>query len=173
MSELTEQRAQGDDPGPPTLDDRLHRSVQDFSLERYKYILQQIHAVNENTYKFLAIYQALATTMVGAALALFVGYRKWGVEPAVARAGVVGLLMLETVVAVFTELLVFIGILTWLDYRKEECELTDRAVQTGFRKAPQPGNFFRWYETYIMAFIAVTTIFMWAYALMFVLPAIK
>jgi hypothetical protein len=153
--------------------DRLHKSVQDFSLERYKYILQQIHTVNENVYKFLAIYQALATTAVGAAVALFVSYKQWGVAPAVARSGVVGLLSIETVVAVFTELLIFIGVLAWLDYREEECELTDRAVQAGFRQRPKPGNFFRWYETYIMAFIAVSTMFMWVYALIFMLPVIK
>lgn len=50
----------------------------EFALERYRYILQQIHATNENAHRFLAIYQTLATTLVGAALALFVGYRKWG-----------------------------------------------------------------------------------------------
>lgn len=50
----------------------------EFALERYRYILQQIHAVNENAHRFLAIYQTLATTLVGATLALFVGYRNWG-----------------------------------------------------------------------------------------------
>ncbi|MGV4988714.1 hypothetical protein ACVB8X_37605 [Streptomyces sp. NRAIS4] len=154
-------------------EERLHKAAQDFSLERYKYILQQIHAVNENVYKFLAIYQALATTAVGAAVALFVSYRQWGMAPEVARTGVIGLLLLETVVAVFTEILIFIGILNWLDYRSEECELTDRAVHPGFRKQPRPGNFFRWYETYIMAFIVVSTLFMWTYAVVFMLPMIR
>ncbi|MFF4738757.1 hypothetical protein ACFY2W_23170 [Streptomyces sp. NPDC001262] len=173
MGDSTGQVQGEGDPEQSTPDDRLHKAVQDFALERYKYILQQIHALNENVYKFLAIYQALATTTVGAAVALFVGYKQWGVSPGVARAGVVGLLSLETVVAVFTELLIFIGILAWLDYRKEECELTDQVVVAGFRKRPQPGNFSRWYETYIMAFVAVSTIFMWVYALTSILPAIK
>ncbi len=60
----------------------------DFVLERYKYILQQINAVNENVHRFLAIYQTLAVALVSGGLALFVGYRKWGIAASVARAGV-------------------------------------------------------------------------------------
>lgn len=153
--------------------DREEQTVHDFSLERYKYILQQIHTSNENTYKFLAIYQALATTTVGAALVLFVSYRGWGIDPATARTGVLGLVLLETVIAGFTALLIFIGILTWLDYRNEECELTDRVVHQGFRKAPRVRNFFRWYETYIVLFILASTAFMWVFALGFILPSIR
>lgn len=147
--------------------------AREFSLERYRYILTQIHAVNENVYRFLAIYQALATTTVGAALAIFVWYKKWGISPSTAHAGVLGLLWLETIIALFTVLLIFIGILAWLDYRREECELTDEAVHAGFRKPPKVGNFFRWYETYIIVFIMASTVFMWAYALTFVLPYMK
>ena len=87
----------------------------EFALERYRYILQQIHAVNENAHRFLAIYQTLATTLVGAALALFVGYRNWEVEAATARGGVVGLLILTTVVAAFTITLIVVGAFAWLD----------------------------------------------------------
>lgn len=36
----------------------------EFALERYRYILQQIHAVNENAHRFLALYQTLATALV-------------------------------------------------------------------------------------------------------------
>ncbi len=169
---ITRQQRQGA-PARSAQSARLDAAVHDFSLERYKYILQQIHTINENVYKFLAIYQAIATTAVGAAVALFVGYRRWGVEPSVARAGVIGLLGLETVVALFAELLIFIGVLAWLDYRREECELTDRVVQVGFRLQPEWRNLFRWYETYIMAFIAVSTVFMWVYALIFMIPVIK
>ena len=149
------------------------KALQDFSLERYKYILGQIHAVNENVYKFLAIYQALATTTVGGALTVFVGYKHWGISSAVARTGVLGLIWLETIVACFTDLLIFIGVLTWLDYRREECELTDKAVHPGFRERPKIGNFFRWYETYIMLFIAASTVFVWFGGLVVVLPAMK
>lgn len=159
-------------PAPADGDDPDRSAELEFSLERYKYILAQIHAVNENVYKFLAIYQAIATTVIGAAIAVFIWYRRWGIPAPIARQGVLGLMWLETIVAGFTALLIFIGILAWLDYRKEECELTDMAVRKGFRKQPQIGNFFRWYETYILAFIVGTTGFMWFYGLAFIVPHI-
>jgi predicted PurR-regulated permease PerM len=147
--------------------------VKEFALERYKYILQQIHATNENVYKFLALYQTLAGTLAAAGLALFVGYKGWGVTPTVTRAGLIGLLSLITVIGAFTILLVLVGILTWLDYRNEECELTDEIVYSGFRKKPRVRNFFRWYETYIVAFIATSIAFMWWFAATFILPFVK
>lgn len=144
----------------------------DLTVERYKYILQQIHTSNENIYRFLAIYQGLTTALVGAALALFVGYRGWHIAASVARAGVIGLLVLTTVVATFTVILILVGILAWLDYRNEECDLTDREVEPGFRARPRTGNFFRWYETYVMAFIIVSILVMWLLASLLILPAI-
>ncbi|MFE2600009.1 hypothetical protein ACFXCZ_26560 [Streptomyces sp. NPDC059396] len=146
---------------------------QEFALERYRYILQQINAVNENVYRFLAIYQTLATTLVGAALALFVGYRNWGVAAEVARGGVVGLLVLATVVAAFTVVLVVVGALAWLDYRNEECDITDAVVGPGFRERPRPRNLLRWYETYVLVFILVSVVVMWTLTAFFVLPAMR
>ncbi|WP_308405193.1 hypothetical protein [Streptomyces sp. B93] len=145
----------------------------EFALERYRYILQQIHAVNENGHRFLAIYQTLATTLVGAALALFVGYRRWGVEPDTARGGIIGLLVLTTVVAAFTVTQIVVGTLAWLDYRNEECDITDQMVEPGFRKRPKPENFFRWYETYVVAFILISIITMWSLASLLMLPKVQ
>ncbi|WP_151771247.1 hypothetical protein [Streptomyces abyssomicinicus] len=157
------------DAGSRTDDETRH----DFALERYRYILQQIHAVNENTYRFLGIYQTLATAIVAATLALFVGYRKWEISPDVARGGVIGLLILATVVAAYTAVLVIVGSLTWLDYRNEECDITDEMVRQGFRERPQAKNFFRWYETYILLFILTSVVMMWLLAGIFVIPAMK
>ncbi|MEU5341095.1 hypothetical protein AB0H18_09715 [Streptomyces sp. NPDC020766] len=145
----------------------------DFALERYRYILQQIHSVNENAHRFLAIYQTLVTAIVGAILALFVGYRKWEVEPATARGGVVGLLILATMVAAFTVTQIAVGAIAWLDYRNEECDITDEMVGPNFRKRPRPGNLFRWYETYVVSFIVLSVAVMWLLASFFVLPAIE
>ncbi|MEV8057217.1 hypothetical protein AB0P37_11970 [Streptomyces antimycoticus] len=145
----------------------------DFVLERYRYILQQIHAVNENAYRFLAIYQTIATALISAALALFVGYRKWGVSSDTARGGVIGLLTLTSMVAAFTATLIVVGVFAWLDYRNEECEITDEMIRIGFRKRPNPRNFYRWYETYVLLFILVSVIVMWALAGIFLLPKIN
>ncbi|WP_432079960.1 hypothetical protein [Streptomyces sp. WAC 04229] len=145
----------------------------EFALERYRYVLQQIQAVDENAHRFLAIYQTLATALVTAALALFVGYRKWELAAATARGGVIGLLTLTTVVAAFTGTLIVVGTLAWLDYRNEECDITDEIVGPGFRKRPRPGNFLRWYETYVVLFILVSVITMWVLAALFLLPAMR
>ncbi|MFE0208159.1 hypothetical protein [Streptomyces sp. NPDC058985] len=145
----------------------------EFALERYRYVLQQIQAVNENAHRFLALYQTLATALVTAALALFVGYRKWELTAATARGGVIGLLTLATVVAAFTSTLIVVGALAWLDYRNEECDITDEIVGPDFRKRPRPGNFLRWYETYVVLFILVSVITMWVLAALFLLPAMR
>ncbi|MEU4924922.1 hypothetical protein AB0G54_00105 [Streptomyces yokosukanensis] len=145
----------------------------EFALERYRYILQQIHAVNENAHRFLALYQTLATALVSGALALFVGFRKWDIPAATARGGVVGLLTLTTVAAAFTCTLIVVGVLAWLDYRHEECDITDELIGPGFRKRPRPGNFVRWYETYVLLFILVSVITMWVLAGLLLLPAMR
>lgn len=142
----------------------------EFALERYRYILQQIQAVNENAHRFLAIYQTLATSLVGAALALFVGYRRWNISAPVARDGVIGLLILATLVAGFTITLITVGALAWLDYRNEECDITDDFVGLGFRQRPRIRNLLRWYETYVLLFIATSVITLWVLAVLIVLP---
>jgi uncharacterized membrane protein YidH (DUF202 family) len=145
----------------------------EFEVERYKYILQQLHTVNENVYRFLAIYQTLATVLVGAALALFVSHDTWHLDSATTKVGIVALLTLVTVIAGFTILLIVVGALNWLDYRREECELTDTAVRPGFRRPPNPGNFWRWYETWIVIFILASVAFMWLGAAVVLLPGIQ
>jgi uncharacterized membrane protein len=156
--------------GDPSSDQTIENQ---FALERYKYILRQIHAVNENVYRFLAIYQTLVVTLTSGGLALFLGYRKWGIQASVARTGMLGLMWLITVIAAFVVLLIIVGLLSWLDYRREECRLTDTEVRPGFREPPHLTNFFRWYETYIILFIFVSIAFLWGYTLGLILPEMK
>jgi hypothetical protein len=146
-------------------------AVTEFHVERYRYILQQLHATNENVHRFLGIYQTLATALAGAAITLFVGYREWEISASIARVGVVGLLVLLTLVALFTSLLIVISVLTWLDYRREECALTDKAVGPQFRQPPAARNFFRWYETYVLGFIITSLLALWLLATTLLLPA--
>jgi hypothetical protein len=49
----------------------------EFKLERYKYILNEIHFLNENIHKYLSLFQTLATAVAGGAAAIFVGWRKF------------------------------------------------------------------------------------------------
>jgi hypothetical protein len=142
-------------------------------VERYKYILQQINSVNENVYRFLAIFQTLVTAIVTAALVLFVSYSKWKISPATARTGVQAALILVTVIACFTILLVVIGVASWFDYRCEECDLTAKYFEADFRSRPRFRNFYRWYETYILLFVLAVTILLWVLGESFLIPRIK
>ncbi|MGN9776443.1 hypothetical protein ACTMS0_11820 [Micromonospora sp. H33] len=152
---------------------RGERTLSELHVERYKYILQQLNASNENVHRFLAIYQSLATGILGAGLALFVGYRKWGIGASVAHAGLIGLVCLLTIVAAFTVLLVVSSVFSWLDYRKEECALTDDLIGPGFRDPPRLANLVRWHETYIVGFIVVSTTAIWVLVFHFALPNMR
>lgn len=142
----------------------------EFALERYKYILQQIHAINENVYRFLALFQTLATTLVAAALGLFVGHDKWGITRDVAHDGLIGLLLLVTASAAFTIVFIIVGVASWIDYRREECELADQFFLPGFRTPARLRNCLRWYETYIALFIVVATLLLWVLATVYLFP---
>lgn len=147
-----------------------YEKTPEFVIERYKYILQQIHTINENVYKFLALFQAIGTALVTAILGLFVSHDKWGIPRDVAHAGVIGLLLLITVSAAFAVLFIIVGVASWIDYRREECELADQFFLRGFRAPPRLRNCLRWYETYITLFIVVATLSLWIFATIYILP---
>ncbi|MGH3770161.1 MAG: hypothetical protein ACRDRW_01965 [Pseudonocardiaceae bacterium] len=147
-----------------------HEKTSEFVMERYKYILQQIHTINENVYKFLALFQTVGTALSTAILGLFVSHDKWGIPRDVAHAGVIGLLLLITASAAFTVLIIIVGVVSWFDYRSEECELSDRFFLPGFRTPPRLRNCLRWYETYITLFIVVVTSLLWILAAVYLLP---
>ena len=156
---------------PASTDLAIDRELaRNLTVERYKFIQQQIHSLNENVYRFLAIYQTIATVVSSAGIGLFVGYRKWGISSSVAQAGVKGLLVLLTVVAAYTVLLILVGVFAWLDYRREENVLTERLVGSEFRLPPTSRNLFRWYETYIVLFILSSIAVLWFLAGVLVLP---
>ena len=81
---------------------------------------------------------------------MFVSYSKWNIKASTARSAELGLLILITIIAAFTVLLLVVGILSWVDYRHEECEVTEKYVAAGFRTKPRLRNFYRWYETYMI-----------------------
>lgn len=153
--------------------EELSGAAKEVLVERYRYILSQIKATNDNVYRFLAIYQTLATAVVGAGIALFVNYRNWHISAGTARLGLTAAMLIVTVIAAFTVLLILIGVWTWLDYRNEECDVADKVVYPGFRSRPRIQNFFRWYESYIVLFIIATVLAMWILAEAVLIPAIQ
>ncbi len=148
----------------------FYETAAPYYLERYGYILRQVEASNGAVYRFLGIYQTLATTIGGALVGLFVGHQKWELSVSTTKEGLVGLACLLSVVSIFSALMIFITILNWIDYRREECELTDSAVFPGFRAPPRIANWTRWHETYFVVFIILTTVAVWILVLRVMLP---
>lgn len=74
--ELTQVEVKQDDPAAG------------FKLERYKYILGQIQFLNDSLHKYLTLFQTLATAILSAGVAVFVGWQKLGVTAEVARLGI-------------------------------------------------------------------------------------
>ncbi len=124
-------------------------------LERYKYVLQEIHTLNNNIHKYLNLFQTLATALATAGVAVFVGRQQLDLTSDVARTAIQGLMGLLIVLAAFVVLAILAGVFSWLDYRAEEVELLNKLMGYGFRKPPKKRNFWRWQETYVVIFILI------------------
>ena len=84
-----------------------------------------------------------------------------------------GLLGLLVMLAIFVILSILAGIFSWLDYRKEEVALLNEAVGASFRVQPRIGNFWRWYETYMILFIIVFVVVTYCFVEDQVIPRSK
>lgn len=173
---MAEDRAPVEEPtrdsGPTEPRSDIDPSV-NFKLERYKFILQQLHALNENVYKYLTLFQTLATAIMGAGVGLFLSWRSLKITPDMAQTGLRGLLWLLTILAVFVVSSIVAGVLNWIDYRHEEVDLLDKEVSPEYRKRPNIWNFWRWYETFIVLFIIIMVIFIHMFVKYQLLPLIQ
>ncbi len=145
----------------------------DFELERYKYILQQIHTLNDNVHKYLALFQTLATAIIGGGVGLFVSWKNIHITAEIVKASIQGLLGLLIILTLFVIISIIGGVFSWLDYRKEEVELLNDIVKPGFRKMPTLRNFWRWYETYVILFIMASVFTIAIYIESQIIPLIK
>lgn len=150
-------------PDPSTPSNSQDEKIKDdFKLERYKYINQQLNALNETVHKFLTFFQALSVAIVGGAITIFISWRGLKVDAATARLGIQGLMKLLIFLALFVVASIIAGIFSWFDYRKEESKLLNDVVAPGFRPEPKIINFWRWHETYIVLFIIIAAIYIYA-----------
>lgn len=145
----------------------------DFKLEYYKYILQQLQFLNENTHKYLTLFQTLATAVIGGGVLIFISWRQVNIDAGTAKVGISGLLWLFIILGVFVVFSIISNVLSWYDYRHEEVKLLKKEVGTEFRKAPKWGNMYRWNETYLLIFIVVVIIVVIIFVKGQVLPLIK
>jgi hypothetical protein len=131
----------------------------ELKMERYKYILQQLQMLNDNSHKYLTLFQTLATFIVGGGTYLFVSWRSFHISPAVARTSMQGLIGLLILMTLFIMVSLASGISSWFDYRKAELQLLDEEVGVGFRKPPRLRDWWRWYEIHMMIFIFLIVLF--------------
>jgi hypothetical protein len=144
-----------------------------FKLERYKYILQQLNSLNENTHKYLSLYQTLATAVIAGGIAVLVGWKELKIDAETAKVGIRGLLGLLLILTLFVIGSVLSNIYSWMDYRNEEVELLDKEVYKGFRPRPNIKNLWRWHETYLLLFILGVLITIFYFAECKVMPLIN
>jgi magnesium-transporting ATPase (P-type) len=137
---------------------------------RYEHILEQIQSVNENVFRFLAIYQTLISALAAGQILLFINHQRWALTLSTTRIGLVGILVLETIVGVFASLMIIVGALNWFDYRSEECDISDVVLGRSFRKRPSLSNWYRWYETYIVIFIVLSVATLWTMVIAWMIP---
>jgi hypothetical protein len=148
--------------------------IQNFYLERYKYILSEIRSLNENFHKYLNVFQTLATAISTAGVAVFVGQKQLNLTPEIAKIAIQGLLGLLIILALYVVVSISIGIYAWFDYRKEEVELLNLIFGSrNFRKSPKLGNLFYWQETYIILFIFLAVAVITVYVQGNIIPLIK
>ncbi len=169
---VTEQGRQIHDRDPETHGINHGRET-DFELERYKYILQQIHTSNDNVHKYLALFQTLITAIIGGGILIFVNWKNLNIRADIVRASIQGLIGLLIILASFVVISVIGGIFSWLDYRREEVKLLKDIGKPEIRKMPTLRNCWRWFETYVVLFIIVSVLAIIIFVEGQILPLVK
>jgi hypothetical protein len=168
--------SQPDEPCSPTWATWQEGEKADLAKEitklRYQHILKQIQFVDANVFRFLAIYQTLISALVAGQVLLFVNRQHWSLGASTARVGLVAILVLETLAGVFASLMIIIGVWNWIDYRSEECDISDAVLGRSFRQRPSLSNWYRWYETYLIVFIFCSLIIIWILVEVWMIPAV-
>lgn len=155
------------------MSDQSSKNAGDFKLERYKYILQQLHSLNESVHKYLTLFQTLATAIVGVGIAVFVSWKELKIDANIAKLGIQGLFGLLTILTLFVIISIVASIFSWFDYRRDEVKILDEAVKSGYRKLPEWKNCWRWSETYIILFLIISLLVIYWFVYWRLLPLIN
>ncbi|WP_252088843.1 hypothetical protein [Pseudomonas sp. MWU13-3659] len=127
---------------------------ENFKIEKYKYILARKQALNEVTFKIVAVYQALILALFAGQYAVYTSAGKGTLTPALALQSTYVLFALFVMVSVLILALLVGGVFSWMSYRQDESEI-ELAV-TGVPKRPIAlADLWRWYETYLVLFVLV------------------
>lgn len=144
-----------------------------FVLERYKYLLQQLHALNEQIHKYFTLYQTISTAIIGSGAAIYALWIEKRISPEMASRSLHAASGLFIIITLFILCALIASIMSWIDYRNEETSLLDKIVHAGFRSPPSLKNCWRWGETYMCAIVLLAGIVVTLYSYLRVLPSIN
>lgn len=149
------------------------KDKENFYLERYKYILGEIKSLNDNVHKYISLFQALSTAIVGAGVYVLINYKSQNIQPEIAKISLKGLYWLLTSLSLFVIFQIVSGVFTWIDYRNEEVDFLENYIGKGIRRRPNFSSFWRWHETYLIAFVIVITGLAICFTEWYIIPNIR
>lgn len=136
--------------------------TQQARIERYKFVLLELARLSENTHKHTRYLLAIFPAFASAVIALKFGDKGLESNTKLFFSHIaIGFLCVFTLASLFIVASVLADIASWIDYRKEEVALVNM-MGGDFRKVPEIKNFWRWYETYLITFVAIFVTASWA-----------
>jgi hypothetical protein len=142
------------------------------TFERYRYILAQKALLNSASFRLLALYHVIGTSLIGAGVWLILNWKALGLLPSVTGSALYALLLLLAGASLFLVVSLIAGIVAWYQYGKEEASIISQATGES-TTGPQMGNILRWYETYMIVYAVATVGACSAVLYYIVLPALK
>jgi hypothetical protein len=138
-------------------------------LERYRYILDRKKSLNENTFKIVSFFQAIALVIGTAQFAVVDRLSAGSLILNLAKTGSYGLIALMILSSLASVIAIVGGIANWMDYRREEMAIE---IDAGLppREGPSLRNALRWYETYIATGILIYAALYVVLILIWVIP---
>lgn len=141
----------------------------DFLLERYRYILAQKQNLNESTFKVSAVYQALLGAVGIAQFNICQAFFEKKMAANISLVFSSATLIFFLLSSVFVLVLMVSGVRSWIGYRQEEAQIESQVFKKS-RALPKVKNLLFWYETYIIFFIVVLSIFAVLLYLYYIFP---
>lgn len=153
--------------------DNTEKTLTEFELERYKFILGEISNLNSNFHNYLSLYQKLTTIIIGGLILIFINWKKLAIPIDVASLGIKACYALQITLSLFIIFIILAGIFSWFDYRKEEVELLNSISTAHSRSLPSFKNLWRWHETHTIIFILVIMIIVISLSENYLIPNLK
>lgn len=146
--------------------------INDFRKQRFAFLMEQIKWLNQAVHRYLLVFQAIITTIIGGMVAVFVSWRELTITAEQAVTGVQALAVLFTISDLFLIASMLATIRSWWDFRMEESELVNGVLGADTRKPPKLRNCWYWSETWLVALLVLAIPGVWVLANRMLVPMI-